>query len=133
MGDYTAIFIAAELRHDAPPVVRGILNCMMGLSEEIPCPLPDHPLFKSERWRYLLRCDAAYLPGAVLRAWGHARDGRDFTVYSKIKNYDEEIEKFFDWISPYVENDAIAFHKYEYADKATIVSFLKEETSDEPV
>ena len=69
--------------------------------------LPDHDFFKTQRWDYF-----------------HLVESKGFHILDiDIKNYDGEIELFFDWIKPYVLNpigSEIGSSLYEEWDADTV-------------
>jgi hypothetical protein len=103
MGMYTEIFARMELKKDTPQVVLDALRVMTGDLQEAKI-LPDHPLFKCHRWEMLGCGTSAYFPGM---ADSHVRGPSiyygtyDVLIHANLKDYDGEIEKFFDWIDPY--------------------------------
>lgn len=60
MGMYTAIHFYSELKKDVPNEVIEILEYMLDFDNKPEPKLPDHPLFKTERWRFMLVCDSYY-------------------------------------------------------------------------
>jgi len=122
MGMYTEISARIELPEDSTPQsVLDILNYMLGEIEEYP-ELPDHALFKTARWEFMLRCCSYYhVPFSTFElkfdeiASDHFLVGR-----SDLKNYDNEIDLFFDWIAPYAESGMLGYSLYEEDDFPTV-------------
>jgi hypothetical protein len=113
MGMYTEISFRATLKRDAPEEVVSALRAMIDL--EKPEALPSHPLFECPRWDMLACSSSYYFPA-------HAPSGLEkdsirgaWSVYlnADLKNYHDEIEKFFDWIDPYVDAAPGEFLGYE--------------------
>ena len=100
MGTYTDLRLTVALREDTPDAVLGILRGHA--AQDIPsADLPDRPFFKDARWDRVLTCSSYSVldypptleqhgPFWVLR------------VQSALKNYTDTIEKFLDWLHPYV-------------------------------
>ena len=62
MGMYTELNIGVDLAPSTPDNVIKILDYMLG-DEEVDVETPDHPLFQTERWRYMLMSDSYYFDG----------------------------------------------------------------------
>jgi hypothetical protein len=125
MGMYTQLHFAAKLRKDVPAEVVEVLRFMARGTEGAP-QTPDHPLFSTERWRCLFTMDSYYFDAdtrstmrfdGVLGAWL-------LNVQSNVKNYDGEIEKFLDWIDPYLAKypgDFLGYSRYEETEQPTLI------------
>lgn len=126
MGMYTEIYVKATFPKDTPKEVIEVIKYMMGQSETNPESLPDHPLFGDTRWRYMLQCSSYYhVPKSVGEFWhDHISNGWYLVSRSDLKNYDNEIEHFFNWISPYVEKSNektfIGYSLYEENNEPTL-------------
>lgn len=114
MGMYTEIIIKCSLKENLPETVNAVLNQLFNNEEEVEN-LPNHPFFSCPRWRAIGRCSSYYhIP------WADAnyRDGYLFSR-SDLKNYDNEIYLFFDWLDPYINelpNTCIGWSWYEEDD-----------------
>jgi len=65
-------------------------------------PFPDHPLFQcNTRWPYWLHTYSMYHP--VYPA--SCRDGGRLSIRTQVKNYNDIIEKFIDWITPFIDEE----------------------------
>ena len=62
MGMYTELNIGVNLTPPTPDSVIEVLNYMLGNKEDV-VEVPDHPLFQTERWRYMLRSGSYYFDG----------------------------------------------------------------------
>lgn len=124
MGMYTEIFFRATLKRDTPDEVLAPIRAMLGQAEVDPDDLPNHPLFECPRWDMLGMSSSYYFPDHtpsgmekddIRKAWG---------VYlnADLKNYDDEIEKFFDWIDPYIDagpGEFLGYSLYEDVEPGT--------------
>lgn len=125
MGMYTEIYVKISLKEDAPQQVIDILSYMMGEGEE-PSELPSHELFIKSRWHFMLRCSSHYhMPSCVGKFWYNDIASQWFLLNrSDLKNYENEIESFFDWISPYAEQNSekqfIGYELYEEENEPTM-------------
>lgn len=123
MGMYTELVISTRIVDD--PHVINILKYMIGETEEKP-ELPDHPLFQTDRWKIMLSCCSHYFTPSVVHQLQYNKIGGYwvFINRSDFKNYDNEVNKFFDWIQPYIEGDSdhemIGYSRYEESDQPII-------------
>lgn len=127
MGMYTELHFNAELRKDVPSDVLAILNYMLEAGPGAPPPpLPEHALFKTQRWPVMLRTDSYYFAADTHSTLRHDEIGECYylCIRCNLKNYDEEIEKFVDWIDPYLEafeGDFLGFSRYEETETPTLI------------
>ena len=124
MGSYTELNIGVRIC-PIPTVVQK-LNYMLG--EDTEDVHIDHPLFTDQtRWKYMLLSDSYYFDGKS--------DSKLFiddlypddpmyylNVRCNLKNYDEEIEKFMDWLCPYIETKGfLGYKRYEQCNTPTLI------------
>lgn len=108
---YTELQFSAEINYKRHSEILDVLKYMTG-DEQVKSStlrLPNHSLFETNRWKYMLRSSSAYFAGqpqSVLYE-EHASKLVSLTVLCSLKNYSQEIEKFLDWIRPYVLKDYI--------------------------
>ncbi len=113
MGMYTELVIKADVKRDISVDVKFILNFLfnhemdidiwdneMNLKPEIK--LPDHSFFKTSNWTAIGRCNSYYHIPSTFSFF----DGKYLFSRSDLKNYDNEINKFIDWLCPYLDVDA---------------------------
>ncbi|ARC67896.1 hypothetical protein P5637_07065 [Bacillus paralicheniformis] len=120
MGMYTELVCAFELLEETPSHIIETLEFMSGQRDEQPDELPDHKLFsEGSRWKWMLQSDSYYFDGKT-----HSEIVNDtlvggcyVTIRCNLKNYDNEIENFIEWISPFIykkdENYFIGYKRYE--------------------
>lgn len=112
MGTYTEFSFKATLKKTTPEFVinflkKVIIENNIGIAtvlfktEDVPKVLEiDHVFFKAERWyMLLLSTNFGITSGSTLtfnKRW-------TITVHTEFKNHDDEIEKFIDFISPFIE------------------------------
>lgn len=130
MGDYTEFHFNAEVKDDDE--VLAVLRYMVDGGDVAPEPLPDHPLFHTHRWHMMLRCDSYYFDADTRSTLRADYQGPIYLcVRSNLKNYDGEIEKFIDWISPHLkkdEGDFLGFYRYEETEQPTLIHHSSAET-----
>ena len=126
MGTYAEIYVKAVLKEDVDDNVINILKYMLGMDdvELEDLTIPSHSLFKTYRWDSMLRSGSYYhVPYTVkLFEYNDISEGYYLVVRSDFKNYQDEIGKFFDWITPYIK---------KYGDK-TFIGYSLYEEYDEP-
>jgi hypothetical protein len=113
MGMYTEIYARGTLKRNTSQEVVDLLKAMT-MDGPTPETLPDHELFKTERWEVLGCGASAYFPCTTSKLevsdYSHQWS---FMFHANLKNYGREIEKFFDWIDEYVEGSEGEFLGYE--------------------
>lgn len=118
MGMYTEFFFRAGLQRNLPKEVLDILWLLIGVSEDFPPTIPDHAFFETHRWRKILTSSSYYfVPLSVSElVKDDITNQYSLVAYSSLKNYDSEIEKFVDWIRPYVDTppgEMLGYSRYE--------------------
>lgn len=102
MGMYTELIFGAELKIDTPNEVIEALKYMIGETEEKPenFPLPDG------RCEWLFQSGSYYFAvnNPVSKMWFDDIGKRwRVSTRSNLKNYEDEIETFLEWIRPYID------------------------------
>ena len=109
MGMYTEIYVKAVLKEDVDDNVVNIIKYMLGIDdvELEDLTIPSHSLFETDRWDSMLRSGSYYhVPYTVkLFEYNDISENYYLVVRSDFENYQGEIEKFFDWIKQYLEQD----------------------------
>jgi len=128
MGMYTELHFNAELKKDTPQAVIEILKFMIGEIDEQP-PVPYHSLFeKTQRWPWMLRSDSYYFDADTHSTLRYDnQESYYLCIRCNLKNYDDEIEKFIDWVMPYLDKDEgefLGFSRYEETQHPTLI-FMK--------
>lgn len=111
MGMYTELVFATRLKRDIPNNVHDVLLYMVGDDDACGEP-PNHPLFDTTRWEFMLRCDSYYFDGDTHSEFNWDKIGEFYTltVRCNLKNYSGEIGEFLDWLGPYVDSYPGEFH-----------------------
>ena len=131
MGMYTELVLAIELKPEPPPEVLRILQMLVGsrardgfgrfAQERL---FPNHPFFSCGHWRLVLQGSSAYFPGQESRNLLYEPEWQLWTLTSRssLKNYDKEIEKFWNWLSPFVETEGFCgYYRYEEDREPTLL------------
>lgn len=133
MGMYTQLFITTDLKNDTPDSVIQILQYMQNANnerQETKPEIPDHPLFKTDRWDYMLICGSAYFEGPNFnklkkKYQDNEASEWEFGNLSNFKNYDGEIDLFLDWLSPWISKSSCAellgWVRYEEDDQPDLI------------
>lgn len=125
MGMYTELVMACKLKKNAPEDVVETLKYMVGDSEYLAA-IPTHDLFKTDRWKSMLRCDSYYFDGDTNSTFRYDDIGKSYvlTIRCNLKNYCDEIEEFLNWIIPYSNtNGFVGYSRYEESETPTLIYF----------
>jgi len=133
MGMYTEFHLNVELKQNLPQEVIDVLNYMTkenNLGTEKPNTIPVHPLFMTDRWSSMLLMSSAYFPvipdSDFIAARGYGNTV--LSIRTNFKNYDGEIKKFINWISPYIDGNELflGYYRYEEDDLPTLIFRTKD-------
>ena len=135
MGMYTELHFNVELKRNVPQDIIQLLEYMVNGGDEWKHSLPDHELFKSDRWNYMLRCDSYYFSAdthSTIRLDSIAKS-YFLCIRCNLKNYEDEIESFIDWVMPYIDaypGDFLGFSRYEETEIPCLIHMpLDEDTA----
>lgn len=127
MGMYTALVLDARLKDNVPKHVLETLEYMISANKPVEegYVFPNHPLFGDTRWSRMLRGSSAYFPverepKLEFPFFGKSDRTYMLSVGFSIKNYDNEISLFLDWLKPYTE-EAIGWTMYEEDENPTLI------------
>ena len=114
MGMYTEIYINVDLKRDAPDEVIEVLKAMCKTEDSDEKVLEPYP----DRWDGLFCSGSCYTPNTSCRSLTYDGITKQWSLLGKgdIKNYGQEIQKFFEWIIPYIDGypgDFIGYSRYE--------------------
>lgn len=124
MGMYTEIYVNVDLVRGVPQEVLDVLSAICN-KEHDSIVLSDKP----SRWFVLFNNGSYYTPNTEIGSLTYDDISRQWSLIGKgdIKNYNSEIQSFFDWLNPYVDafpGEFIGYIRYEEDDVPTLV--LKE-------
>jgi hypothetical protein len=124
MGYYTELIFGCSLKEDTPRNVIKTLEYMMDKSDFKSIDksvalyhytLPDHEFFNHRRWEHMFNASSQMfgVNEAISEMW-HSTITKCYHIStrSSIKNYENEIELFLDWIKPYIRYGSGAHNLY---------------------
>lgn len=123
MGMYTELFLSCRVRRntEAIPILKYLAN-----KELTPGVLPKHDVFSCPRWEMLGRCSSYYFLPKAYTTLDYDDIGKYwmFVSLSSLKNYNNEIQIFIDWLRPFLEVDQdemFGYYRYEENKEPTIL------------
>jgi hypothetical protein len=125
MGMYTELVLKCEIKKDTPPDVIAVLRHLFA-DDNIPATLPEHEFFKCGAWSRIGSCSSFYHHPRPVNDYNTESSFQAARIFSRsdLKNYDGEIEKFIDWVSPYLDCDeeqCIGWSWYEECDSPMLI------------
>lgn len=130
MGMYTKLHCNIQIKKEANECIE-ILKYMLGEKDEIDFEIPKHDLFKQEtgRWEYMLKCCSEYFTGTENSKLIDKGYGYVLHCDCDLKDYENEIELFLDWISQYADYNEwyefVGYEIYEENDVPTLIYMKK--------
>lgn len=126
MGMYTELDAAFDLPNLTDIDVK-IIQYMLDEGPELEeSELPNHPLFKTDRWDFMLYSGSYYFRGKPCYVFRYDDIAKThfLTVRCNLKNYKDEIHEFLDWIYPKSEHEGfVGYYRYEESDDPTLIYF----------
>lgn len=132
MGMYTQLHYGVYLSKDIPPKAVEILKLMCGYDKVDISPmtqLPDHLLFKTDRWDSMLRSNSgcfdyqhhcSFIYDIDLFQW-------NLSVTCSFKNYCDEVTHFIEWIRQFIDERRIGkvlgYYLYEEGENPVIIRY----------
>ena len=117
MGMYTEIYVNVDLKEDTPKTIIATLQTICNGYTPEGVPSRAGNLFQDRSYYTPRTCVSHLTYDEISKQWSLLGKG-------DLKNYEDEIEHFFNWIMPWVEGwpgDFIGYHRYEEAQKPTLV------------
>lgn len=125
MGMYTELVLKCTVDESAPKEVKNIVKYLFGEDrDETPTQLPHHPFFECSRWTCIGSMSSHYHHPESTRSLVESCGDLHIFSRSDLKDYDDEIAKFIDWISPYLYNsvgECIGWSWYEENSVPTLI------------
>jgi hypothetical protein len=132
MGMYTELYLTCRFKKDLPEEVIAVLKHLFGDFEDAPpTELPDHTFFECDRWKMIGRCSSHYfVPMATSNLYFNEGNTDQYflTTRSDLKDYGGEIQKFLNWVMPYIEayeGDHLGHYRYEEEDQPKLIFYPK--------
>lgn len=128
MGMYTELVLNVELKDgtaDVPRNVIAVLNHLANGADE-PDALPDHPFFSCSRWGCVLQMSSFYFTPFANTKFEQRQGNWYLSTRFDLKNYEDEIGHFVDWLLPYVNafpGDFLGYRRYEEDQKPTLIFY----------
>jgi len=128
MGMYTELVMACELPKDTPENIINIIKYMLGEIDEKPDTIEeDDSLFNTTRWCCMLRSSSYYFiksRSASSLQYDEISKHYILSIWCNLKNYDEEIDKFLNWIIHYTSSYGfVGYTRYEEFENPTLIYF----------
>jgi hypothetical protein len=118
MGMYTDIFVNVDFVTETPQSVIDVISAICNKDFDADC-LKDKP----RRWVMLFNNGSYYSPSTECGNLTYDEISKGYSLIGKgdIKNYEGDIEAFFEFIAPYVENNFMGYEQYEECDSPTLI------------
>jgi hypothetical protein len=119
MGMYTGLKLNVKLKEEMKDQWLPVLRVMLKNEDDYKKPdeVADHELFHTQRWTWMFYGSSTYLEPEYIPDSKLDECNNELFVRFNIKNYDFEIQKFLDWLSPYVEILKEGKYRYEEYDE----------------
>lgn len=125
MGMYTELVLKCSVKKSSPCEVLNVINHLFNGGEDV-VDVPDHEFFKCSRWMFIGNCSSYYHHPKTINDVHDVEYSDSLHIFSRsdLKNYDDEINKFIDWVKPYLDHspgECIGWQWYEEDDKPTLI------------
>lgn len=118
MGMFTEIYVNADLKENTPKEVLAVLNaiCEKDIGAAV---LEGYPY----RWRALFSNGSVYVPSTSVGSLTFGKYTERWSLLGKgdIKNYEGEIEAFFEFIKPWCDDEFVGYYRFEEDREPTLV------------
>ncbi len=127
MGMYTELVLKCRVSKTVPDEVKRVINYLFNGGEK-PIFLPEHAFFECNRWSHIGKSSSYYHHPQPLNDYHDVDYSNEIYIFSRsdLKNYDDEISKFINWVTPYIDgsgdgSQCIGWSWYEEDDKPTLI------------
>lgn len=120
MGMYTELVLKCGVNFDSMGKIEKQVFDHLFNNGEHPERLPSHPFFECSRWDQIGTMSSFYHHPKPIKS---VHEDYLFSR-SDLKNYDNEVQLFIDWFSPFVSENAeqcIGWEWYEESDAPTLI------------
>lgn len=129
MGMYTELLLKCNVTRPQEKENRNAFDYFFDLQEELDrkIKLPNHELFNIRGCWYLTKTSSFYHhPEPILSLYPRITDSEKYYLFLRVdlKNYDNQIEYFLDWLHPFVDENhdkIIGWKWYEEDDYPTLL------------
>ncbi len=154
MGMYTEIYVNIDLKQDLPEnalyVLKGLVRSVKSRCnfhnqdfDHTDVDVDDEKFIEltskfGDRFPWLFCNGSYYTPNTTVAELSYDFISESWSLLGKgdIKNYDDEIQQFFEWIAPYSDTEFLGYSRYEEDEKPTLYfreDFKQEENENESV
>lgn len=121
MGMYTDFCFDAQLKANTPNEVISFLQEWKRNPQDIRqyTALPEHELFRTPRWWMLGFCCSAYFDAIPHFKLEENLGQWVINIRCNLKNYDDEIDLFVEWIKQYVDAGPVQFLGFKRYEEET--------------
>jgi hypothetical protein len=118
MGMYTEMFVNIDLATNTPQNVIDVIQAMCENKFDAEC-LRDKP----SRWSIMFNNGSYYSPLTECGKLTYDYIAKHYSLIAKgdIKNYESEIELFFEFIAPWSDTEFMGYSLYEESDTPTLM------------
>jgi hypothetical protein len=118
MGMYTEIYVNVDLKENTPEEVINTLRAICEFDYD-----SEYLVNKPTRWSFLFGNGSYYTPCTSVCHLTFDAISNQWSLLGKgdIKNYEGEIEQFFEYIEPWVEDKFMGYMRYEEHDEPKLM------------
>ena len=128
---YVEFHFNAKLKDNTPENVFRILQYMIDF-DIFEVMIPAHPFFKTKKWHHILASDSGVFDASTestihCHHYALGVTKNFLCVKCSFENDEDEVEKFIDWITPYLDKttgDFLGFYRYESTQNPVLI-FMK--------
>lgn len=126
MGMYTELVLKCRIKEKPPRQVKEVLHYLfVDRYSDMP-ERPTHPFFQTPRWHMIGGSSSFYHHPKATSSMYEVDYSDSIYIFSRsdLKNYDNEIALFLDWIDPYLDNlpgECIGWTWYEEDEQPTLI------------
>lgn len=121
---YTELNICFDLKKDTPKSVIDILHYLIVTEDNKPLELPKHPFFECRNWGIVACCYSYYFDGLTnsKMMFDNITEQYKVNIRSNLKNYDDVIDYFLDWLAPYMSSHVfIGYSRFEEFEDPSLI------------
>jgi len=125
MGMYTELNLKVAIENDS--IVVDVLKDLCKYGSSTVKNRLNHPFFKTTRCNLIGKCGSYYFDGQPYIQFRYDKIANCWflTTCFNLKNYDQEIEKFLDWLCPYILTEGY-IGTYWYEEQEEPINIYKE-------